>query len=1076
METELDVIAEKLKVAISESESQATITTWMRLLNVGTSYTLNWQKKGEASTKKSATFNAGFATDRYGINYNPTSNNEVVEIWFTETANTNKKSNVLEVTVTKSSKPSITVQTGTTNTNKLTQNSKIPLTMSITSENRVTVHFDLYQRGINIHTETETYDLGETRTTKADLKYDFNCANLRSGEHILKVYAVNSQGLSSDVTEIQFTMEYLTQFDSLQFTTKSAEPGGNVVLTGRFRETDVQQKVRFHVQFGTDQNIAHGDFLTPTGDFQTFSMDCKVPNFGEGTYNCTVWATVDDSEDKISPTKLELIISKKPELVIKLRPNEVYASSDFLVCKFTIKDENTGTDHWKIGDLSGDLIYTTDGTNPFPLNISLQQLKYRSSNYVLKVYVTDHLGIDSAEESFSFKILNKPIIQDIVGLKTLGAPGTKTQFTLKFKDLDEDKILYLFYRNVKTGVKKFVQRVESNSQSQDYPIDEFRYPNTGRYPIQFFLSIYMDENHEETTNSDSLLSKQIDLVCTLEPSVTAQFPPSKIYGNGEKISFKLTIKDDSQGTVHYSLNNNELSGDKDIPPGYTIKNGGEGYFDMSFTIPSGTNFKENGGTHKFEIWVVDEFNRPSNKEPFEFRIVNKPEILNIKAEPVNIRSDTTQSKTITISGNYKDLDRNKALFFYVREGKSTSQHGVPVAKTMKSEGKQSASFSFQYTISENTKSYKNLELVAWVEDDNNPDEDGKNGQSEEVSIFVNVSSSPSLSQACPKGPFGLNEVIPLKFKVNDDTNGHVTFLLDNENLNMDLPYAATNGQTSEMSKNITLSKPLSLGKHAIKYYPIDEFGLAATSTNQITCEFQYMSQPVLSGLSLNQTSADNDETVTVKGTLTDSDQNKLLYIMQQFEGENPIEIGQITTNGGSKPFEFPLKNLINQKSGDRKISFYATDKKDGTAIRPSEKTQLSIKMENDPLITLDTSASIIGIDEELKIIFHFTTDYSFSLDIFTSKEALENGSPIKEHLNYNPSTGGSDQYTRTFSYKYPGEQTVYFKMTSPKLSKPHIAHYTVIVRDAPVLNSITLLQPTAEPGGYVNIKYSFDPK
>ena len=152
----------------------------------------------------------------------------------------------------------------------------------------------------------------------------------------------------------------------------------------------------------------------------------------------------------------------------------------------------------------------------------------------------------------------------------------------------------------------------------------------------------------------------------------------------------------------------------------------------------------------------------------------------------------------------------------------------------------------------------NLPLIFWIEDDENPAEDFRNGESNNITKYINVTSVPKFSCDCfEERYFGKKDVIKLSGLLQDDTAGEIKFsIVGNDQrhyLDMSIPYNATHtkGKTPmDFSPNISIPDGLQLNEeYTLIFYPVDEFGVE--NPKPIPCPFRYKSKPILKDLRLS---------------------------------------------------------------------------------------------------------------------------------------------------------------------------------------------------------------------------------
>ncbi|EAX95518.1 hypothetical protein TVAG_310900 [Trichomonas vaginalis G3] len=1082
MEKPLDIMAEKQLVTHKVGE-KINITVWMRLTDNSKRYDFGCINTNDENDKVYLTNKQiNWRNDRATLSLPQKSEagDYYYKCYIQEHDKPDTRSNEITVHATVSQPPDLVFNSEGNPQQDATfnQTDNINLKYTLTAYGNVTVYADCYKKNAEYKIDSVSKFIQTQSTNRISIKdtISFPVSKIQSsGQYTLRVYAKNSMENPSAIYSYNFIMDWTTYVSNIEISPTKLAPGESFTITGQFKDQDQAQKITFYTTVGQQ---FHSDEYTQTGSSQTFTINAKVPeNFNtEGNQQFELNAK-DRADNYVYRGHYNLSINKKPVLTLKplkLSSTEVteYSSDELLQLNVTVSDFGQGKINSYIPgtSVSGYIGYnpTAGSTQAITLAVNLNDVPYRAAAYTIFVKAQDDYGLPSNEETHQFIIRNKPNIVRIENFPERVKPKDDIQFKVVFTDKDAEKELFLMAQI--DGQR--IQRISSEEIKAPGPgvestanINYYQKLSSGTHTIVFFLS--------SSQNQDSGLSPSANsnnITKTLHVSKAPEFKilnTGAIYaGAGERIEIKLSINDDGQGKIGYDLDGRTDFDTAGLKTTYTSNKDWTLVPENFFTVPQWCEYN-NGNPHVININVKDSYDMPAEQNPqkLSFRVINTPNLVDINSNVTKLKSDTAELRTVRLTARFKDLDKGKELYFFVKEGKETEDRFVQPAHHMQSAGGPDyQTVSFDYEI-QTTVSNENLKLVAWIDDDNDPASGHANGVSNKQSATVSISESPSIESACPTGEFGYNDKFNINYVVRDDGSGGVRFWLDDEKIGEDIPYStdATTKLSKSYNYEIQITKHMTLGEHNISYYPVDSFGNEAPLSKRKICPFIYKSKPKLKNVMLNATQIDDDEIVIVNGTLEDYDNSKKLYIYQQIDTQTPILIGEAISNSGEQFFQFPLQNLVSQPSGHKTIYIFAADQNTSTTFEGNSKSDpvgIPLTFVNDPMFTVEVpNGHIYPTDEEFPIIVNITTDLPCTLTI----------------KNY------YDEYTYNFTKPTVHKQNIsikasytnyfVFTLTGPNFTKPLTHRETFIIKTHLEIRSVKPEHAAATKEG---VTFTFD--
>ncbi|EAY16092.1 hypothetical protein TVAG_278580 [Trichomonas vaginalis G3] len=1068
-----ELITATPSVPIAKGET-AAIHTYMRILEKGKNYSV-YQKNGDAEYSLIRTFEAKRPLDRWIFYYKDTTGQKTTVLMKIVNKNDNKSTNELAVEVPISNQKPGLILTTTGAKELYRNNESINLGWRVTGDSNYSIVFELYRNTQVVKTEKIPIELNSTHTSNTS-SFLFPLDGLRSEKYNLKVFVENDLKLRNnfDYTKhfVNFTILSETNVTDLKFNKSYVLPRDKIVLTGKFYDLDTTQMITFHVKIGSQ--IFNSSTIQAREENQEFSINITVPEIISEKITCRVWSTDQVGTVSFDGT-LPLTITERPKVRIETNiTDNTISYNNWYKITVTITDDNNGTISLKLGETIQTHGYTTDkrsATAEFILEPKdIQNHKFENNPHTMKIVATDTDRYSVSDEQIKLNVTNKPIIEkNGIILPERSDPKSSVAISINYTDYDEGKTLYVYAIN-EDGETISFGNFRSEGKGNAIATYKTTYPSFGRYQYQFFLSSRSGVNTHDYDGDNVEFSNQIKkaLISTEKPTLKLTGSADDRYGSNDTITIELTIEDDNNGRVIVYVDNNLIS----IPDAsYTVSNG-KGTKEISLLV-RGYSSEKGNENHTVDIHVKDNFNVESNHVNFTFQVVNVPVIQNATVTPELLRSDIANGMNVSISVTVMDQDKGKDLYFYIKEKENKNQNGVRYSLKDVSRG-EIHTYYFNYTVKSNT--IPKLPLVIWVEDDNNTIEDFKYGESSPITVYVNVTEAPKMIASCYPTTIGRDEEIMIATTVYDDTKGTIHFTLNEKDLtSWDFEYEASNGVYNK-TQNFTFTNPMEYGnEYNLVFYPVDEYGVHPFNSSSVkTCKLTYKNKPEIQNPQLTQLQADNDEIVNVTGTLMDYDRGKMLYIFQKIENQSPLKIGQINSTGSSQTFNLPLANLINQKSGNRSITIWATDNEDSSIDNgrnsKSDLAQLYIYMANDPNISITIPDNIYQKGEKFNVTIEVIADLSGTIY-------------IKDETEINPDIGsisfsGNQTINKTLSFDRVGRHFLRFKAYGQNNTNSSDLTAEIFIRYVPKLNSISLDDPkfVYEPGDKVifNIDFLYD--
>ncbi|EAY03982.1 hypothetical protein TVAG_195750 [Trichomonas vaginalis G3] len=582
-----------------------------------------------------------------------------------------------------------------------------------------------------------------------------------------------------------------------------------------------------------------------------------------------------------------------------------FSSNDVINLALSVEDETKGAFYYSLDGNSEQLIenYTANdqkkATASFRFRLQENGIRYSSKGHLLEVFARDEFGLESKRLKFPIEVLSKPDLKR-VDLPDMADPFKPVEFEITYDDFDAGKTLYIY---IKYDGKIEKEQFPSNGKQGQKQTISHKFSEPGNYTVTFMLSSQEQspETGHENSKSGEISDKHILL--TNAPKVSCALTDAKVnyFGSGETFEIMFTVHDDKKGAIEYYIDSQKVfTDDNNVQKDYTVPNGQEFIVvTTNITIPSHLVYDDNS-IHNLTISAIDNFNLVSQPPcSIFFKVRSMPKATGIELNTSKIYSDS-EYPDIKITSSYYNDDENKPLSFYIKENINGPEK---LLGTIQKPTKGTGSTTFVHEIQ--TKSYMNLPLIFWIEDDENPAEDFRNGESNNITKYINVTSVPKFSCDCfEERYFGKKDVIKLSGLLQDDTAGEIKFsIVGNDQrhyLDMSIPYNATHtkGKTPmDFSPNISIPDGLQLNEeYTLIFYPVDEFGVE--NPKPIPCPFRYKSKPILKDLRLSTDKpVDNDEKVNISGNLIDYDNGKTIYIYQQIGLQEPVKLGSIESDG-----------------------------------------------------------------------------------------------------------------------------------------------------------------------------------
>ncbi|KAI5512436.1 hypothetical protein TVAGG3_0749560 [Trichomonas vaginalis G3] len=934
----------------------------------------------------------------------------------------------------------------------------LPIKFTVKSASKVTVTFNLYKGSTLISSSLkEEFNVQTTQSETRVINYTIQ--DLRSGTYTLKLVAQNTKGESAQKTLPPFSVEYSTFIQTL-FVKPKYSTGDKILIKGTFQEVSSTQAIFFAVKFGEDGNEILSQPYIPNGQRQEFVIEAIATK--AGFYNCSVYAKI--GELSTSPSYVSIIISDRPKLVVT--PN--FTGSEFdagsnLSFSLLLTDDSKGNIIYAIDGNESFINYSVNVNKTIPLSINLgQSCPYRKQPYLLTIYARDKYGIQTPDPKYSliFTVLSKPKLVDLQ-IPLRADPGQVFNLNFTVDDKDNGKKLYLFAKGFGTAntFREKYGPVKSNGQKGQKHTLVFNYPSVSdRYNTSFTVTSRLDFIETSTENSDSNVLNYTILSSEV-PNLEVQWPTDTVFTSDEKIELDLTATDDNNGTITYYYNGNEYNSDSSAPSRYEAKVKTH----IALSIPSYVTYRsENSGLNNLTIVLTDDFGLRSQPATLKFNIRNKLNITSVNVQPLLLREEN-KSKAITFTVYYDNVDHGRNISLFIQEGTGQIYHWGQRTRSGKG-------LIVQGTQAIASHTNMNFPITFWFEDDNVPDRNTKNRESNKYVVYVNITRTPNMTSNCPS-PRSFNSIDPLTVSmlINDDTNGHIKFFINSEDINQDYFYNTTDG-VSRINPTITFppGDKFKYGKYNLTYYPVDEFGVdPIEQSKKRDCPIEYRSKPILSNCSLSKTQADNDDIVYASGKIIDYDVGKTLYIFQQIQGQSPMIIGNLTTvkAGEVQSFNLSLRNIVMLTSGSKTIDIFVCDHNETTGLDPlsfSNYSHLTIFMANDPdiIVTFPTE-QIYSPDETFNIIINVTADLSGTIKIYNAYP-YSWYSP-QSTINYNK----SGIYTGTFicqTSQYSTSQTVYVLAVGQNNTKSKMYQFPIKIRKALKLDYVKMSSRVLSPG------------
>ncbi|EAY20798.1 hypothetical protein TVAG_391820 [Trichomonas vaginalis G3] len=366
----------------------------------------------------------------------------------------------------------------------------------------------------------------------------------------------------------------------------------------------------------------------------------------------------------------------------------------------------------------------------------------------LTYYAKDTHGVSSTPETFDFFVLNPTTFGEIKLTRTNATAGTSITLTGKFTDIDQGKNIQ-FKLKFKDGTEFSTENDVVSDPSQNPQTFSITFEVPQLELKQYELEVYCIE---KTKNSKTTRQEKVPFTITKAPSITLTPPQDQqnIFGQGDIVTFTVTVDDDTNGKVVY----NDGLGEKTI--NYPFDDGTK---TKAIPVTITSEYKYNT-QYQFTAKVIDEFDyEAAVNKPFPFQIRSKPKI-----DKVENTQKLSPGADVDFTITFTDKDNGKWLNFYVKDLTDGSIRNIG---TKKSNG------GTQIFGSELTNGYRktgvhNLEVYATSDNSHNDD---KNVKSDNFQTSVKIVVQPEVEISWKGEIFALDEQIEITVKVTDDGSG-----------------------------------------------------------------------------------------------------------------------------------------------------------------------------------------------------------------------------------------------------------------------------------------------------------------
>lgn len=370
------------------------------------------------------------------------------------------------------------------------------------------------------------------------------------------------------------------------------------------------------------------------------------------------------------------------------------------------------------------------------------------------------------------------------------------------------------------------------------------------------------------------------------PEITYSEPEWIYYGEGEKIAFKNIIVTNVQdATVKIDFNGTTVQSKQFYPENnkqYTIS--------TYFKVPK-LEYKTE--QYCVELYAVTEY--PTARKRFCFNYVNVPKIESVDVTQIE---GTNQAQ---ITGTLNDKDAEKQLYVYAKvDGRESPNYQVG---SIKSNG-GSQDFTASLDIS---NLGGRIEIKIWLStkqfSTDTSDEAGENAKSKIKTKYLTLPDlpKPKLTITFPSNSnkFPRNKKVHLTGTTEPAADFTMKFLIDEQDT----------GKSQEIhggsfSFDFELPQSIPLGDHKLKVYIVNSMNTASEHSNAYSFTVEN-SLPVVQEVSLDRSSVEGGQQVTVTGKIKDIDSGSQMTIIAK-HGTKILGTTNLQSTGSLQTFTFQI--------------------------------------------------------------------------------------------------------------------------------------------------------------------------